>query len=330
MRIAVIGGGSWGTALASHLAGLGHETALLVRKKAVADDINDNNRNSLYLSDLLLHPALRATTGPEDVLPGAEVCLLAVPCQHMRATLEGLAPSIPAGAIPVCASKGIELSSLKRMSEVVGEILPQQAGGYAILSGPSFAKEVVQGKPVAVVMGCAVATFGTLLRDVFSGPNFRVYSSTDVIGVEIGGAMKNVIAIASGLSDGLGLGDNARAALITRGLAEMSRLGEALGGRASTFMGLSGMGDLVLTCAGELSRNRQVGKRLAAGENMRQITASMFQVAEGVKTTEAACLLADSLGIDLPVARAMRRVIAEEASPSDLVYELMTRSLREE
>lgn len=330
MRITVLGGGSWGTALASHLAGLGHETSLLVREQSVADDVNKHKRNSLYLPGLQLNPQVRATVKAAEGLAGAEICLLAVPCQYMRQTLSRLAPHIPADAVPVCASKGIEATTLKRMSQVVEETLPRQAGKYAALSGPSFAKEVVEGKPVAIVLACRDAALGALLRDVFAGPLFRVYSSTDVVGVETGGAMKNVIAIAAGLSDGLGLGDNARAALITRGLAEMSRLGEALGGRAATFMGLSGMGDLVLTCAGDLSRNRQVGRRLAQGESMAEISAGMIQVAEGVKTTEAACRLADELELDLPIARAMRKVIVDGASPRDLVCELMTRSLREE
>lgn len=330
MRITVIGGGSWGTALGSHLAGLGHELRMLVRESEVADDINSNARNSMYLPGLPLHSGISATTSPENGLAGAEICLLAVPCQFMRESLAALAPHMPSGAVPVCASKGIEVLSLMRMSEIVQATLPEQAGRYAALSGPSFAKEVIEGKPVAIVLACRDAALGAQLREVFAGPTFRVYSSTDVVGVETGGAMKNVIAIAAGLSDGLGLGENARAALITRGLAEMSRLGEALGGRASTFMGLSGMGDLVLTCAGDLSRNRQVGKRLANGESMAEISASMIQVAEGVKTTEAACRLADKLGLDLPIARAMQRVIAGGAAPRDLVDELMTRTLREE
>ena len=330
MRITVLGGGSWGTALASHLAGLGHSVSLLVREAAVAEDINTYSRNSLFLPELSLTPGIRATTEPAAAFEGAEICLLAVPCQYMRETLAGLAFHIPENAVPICASKGIEVSSLMRMSQVVDDTLPRQAGKYAVLSGPTFAREVVKGKPVAIVLACRDASLGTMLRDVFAGPSLRVYSSADVVGVETGGAMKNVIAIAAGLSDGLGLGHNARAALITRGLAEMSRLGVAFGGRASTFMGLSGMGDLVLTCVGDLSRNRQVGMRLAAGESMAAIAASMIQVAEGVKTTEAACLLADKYGLDMPIAAAMRRVIVEGASPRDLAYELMTRSLREE
>ena len=330
MRMTVLGGGSWGTALASHMAGQGYEVAMLVREEQVAEDINANRRNSMYLPDAALHPDIRATTDPAKGLAGADVCLLAVPCQYMRDTLARLASHMPSNSIPVCASKGIELATLQRMSQVVEQVLPDHAGRYAVLSGPSFAREVVQGKPTAVVLACRDAALGEKLRGFFSNERFRVYSSTDVPGVETGGAVKNVIAIAAGLCDGLRLGHNARAALITRGLAEMSRLGTALGARAATFMGLSGMGDLVLTCAGDLSRNRQVGLRLAAGESMARITASMIQVAEGVKTTEAVCLMSQDLNIELPIADAMRRIIVDGESPPELVYELMTRGLREE
>ena len=216
------------------------------------------------------------------------------------------------------------------MSAVVADVLPGLAPRYAILSGPSFAREVVQGKPTAVVAACADAKLGRRLRGVFSSPAFRVYSSTDVAGVELGGAVKNVMAIAAGLCDWLDLGHNARASLITRGLAEMSRLGVALGARVSTFMGLSGLGDLVLTCTGDLSRNRQVGLRLAAGEALSGITAGMRMVAEGVQSTEAVCMLGAAVGIDLPLAGAVRRILTEGAMPLGMVQELMARALREE
>jgi glycerol-3-phosphate dehydrogenase (NAD(P)+) len=330
MRMTVLGGGSWGTALANHMASQGYAVTMLVREPHVADDINGNHRNSTYLPDALLCPDIRATTDAEAGLAGAEVCLLAVPCQYMRDTLTHLGRHVPAGAIPVCASKGIEVASLQPMSRVVESTLPEQAGRYAVLSGPSFAREVVQGKPTAVSLACRDAALGEKLREYFSNERFRVYSSTDVTGLEVGGAVKNVIAIAAGVTDGLGFGHNARAALITRGLAEISRLGVALGARQSTFMGLSGMGDLVLTCAGDLSRNRQVGLRLAAGESMAQISGGMIQVAEGVKTTEAVCLLARDLGIEMPIAQSMRRIIVDGETPAQLVRELMTRSLREE
>lgn len=330
MRMTVFGGGSWGTALAHLMAEKGLEVTMLLRDPAQAEAVNLRHENPRYLPGLPLAPGLRADTNAESALAGAEIFLLAVPCQFLRQALAEVARFIPARAVPVCASKGIEIGSLKRMSEVVADVLPSLSRRYAILSGPSFAREVVGGKPTAVALGCADAACGELLREVFSTGRFRVYSSTDVVGVELGGAIKNVMAIAAGLSDGLDLGHNARAALITRGLAEMSRLGLALGARPVTFMGLSGMGDLVLTCTGDLSRNRQVGMRLAAGESMEQIAAGMHMVAEGVKTTEAVCLLADRLGVDLPIADAIRRVLAQGTAPRTLVHELMARALREE
>lgn len=330
MRVTVLGGGSWGTALAHHMAGKGHKVTILVREAQVAADINSNHRNSIYLPGTDLHPSISAETEPCKALADADTCILSIPCQFMRASLERIAPCLPSHSTLVCASKGIEVANMQRMSQVVEQVLPDHADRYAVLSGPSFAKEVVQGKPSAVVLACYDTQLGERLRALFSNERFRVYSSTDVPGVEIGGAVKNVIAIAAGLSDGLGLGHNARAALITRGLAEISRLGKAMGARGSTFMGLSGMGDLVLTCAGDLSRNRQVGLRLAGGESMAQIHAGMIQVAEGVKTTEAVYLLSQKLDIEMPIAQAMYRLISDGEEPARLVNELMTRTLREE
>ena len=329
MRMTVLGAGSCGTALDNLAAGKGIDTLLLARDDALAEEINTRHENSRYLPGLALCPALKASTDPAAALRDADVVLLATPCQHLREILTRLAPLFPASCVFVCASKGIELSTLKRMSEITSEVLPGGAPRYAILSGPSFAREVVQGKPTAVVLGCLEAELGETLREFFSSPSFRVYSSTDVAGVELGGAIKNVMAIAAGLCDGLGLGHNARAALITRGLAEMSRLGEAMGARASTFMGLSGMGDLVLTCTGDLSRNRQVGFRLAAGESAAAIAASMHMVAEGVKTTEAVCDLAGKLNVELPLALAVRGVLGG-INPQHVLRELMSRALREE
>ena len=330
MQITVLGGGSWGTALAHILANKGRKVALLVRREEAAREIMEKRENSRYLPGLPLSPNITATASPAEALQGAEICILAIPCQHMRHVLQELTPLIPEGAIPVCASKGIEIDSLESMRDVVRDVLPRQAASYAILSGPSFAREAVENKPSAVVLGCADAAMAEVLREHLSTSTFRVYSSTDIIGVELGGAVKNVMAIAAGICDGLRLGNNARAALITRGLAEMSRLGAAMGARESTFMGLSGMGDLVLTCTGDLSRNRQVGLRLAAGESIRHICESMLMVAEGVKTTEAICALADKHGIDLPLSRAVYRIIHEGTAPADMVEELMTRTLREE
>ena len=330
MHIAVIGGGSWGTALGHLFAGQGHSVTMLLRSEEQANAITGQHENPRYLPGLALHPALAATTSPQAALHNAEICLLAVPCQHMRATLAPLASLVPQNAIPICTSKGIEVANACTMQHVVEAVWPTQAANYAILSGPSFAHEVTEGKPTAVVLGCKPKELRATLREALSSSLFRVYSSPDVTGVELGGALKNVMAIAAGVCDGLDLGHSARAALITRSLAEMSRLGVALGAQAPTFMGLSGMGDLVLTCTGDLSRNRQVGLRLGRGENMEDITASMRNVAEGVKTTVAACTLGAQLGVDLPVAQAVRRIVQEGASPRRVVGELMNRALRDE
>ena len=219
MQITVLGGGSWGTALAHLTACKGLGVTLLMRDPARASDLNERHENTRYLPGLRLHDGVRAVSDPAEGLCGADIVVLAVPCQHLRETLRDLGRHMPAHAVPVCASKGIELATLKRMSEVVADMLPDQAGRYAILSGPSFALEVVEGKPAAVALGCADASLGERLRELFSTPLFRVYSSTDVAGVELGGAIKNVMAIAAGLCDGLGFGHNSRAALITRGLA---------------------------------------------------------------------------------------------------------------
>ena len=330
MRITVIGGGSWGTALANLLAHKGLFVSILVRRKEAAEEITQRHENSRYLPGFALSPALWASCDPKEALQDADICLLAVPCQEMRATLNRLAPFVPAGAVPVCASKGVEINGLHSMHEVVEATLPAQSRSYAILSGPSFAKEVMENKPTAVALGCADPASAEMLREALSTPLFRVYSSTDVIGVELGGAVKNVMAIAAGLCDGLGLGNNARAALITRGLAEMSRLGKAMGAKEGTFMGLSGLGDLVLTCTGDLSRNRQVGLRLADGESMEHIAGTMHMVAEGVKTTEAICALGKRHGIDLPLSEAVYKVVHNGAAPKAMVRELMARALREE
>lgn len=328
MRTVVLGGGSWGTALANLMASQGHGTTIWLRDEKTAANINIEHENSRYLPGLKLAPALRATLDPAEAFDEADLCIMAVPCQSARVALKLLSRHFAPGMPVVCVSKGIELATLKPMSQLVAEELP--LARYAILSGPSFAVEVTAGMPTAVSIGCAEKTLAEELRAVFSCGTFRAYSSRDVIGVEMGGALKNVIAIAAGVSDGLGFGHNARAALITRGLAEISRLGEAVGATAATFMGLSGMGDLVLTCTGDLSRNRQVGLKLAEGKALDKIAAEMHMVAEGVKTTEAAVALGDRLQVDLPVARSVAALLAGEISAEEAVKLLMSRDLKEE
>ena len=334
--IAVLGGGSWGTALAHLLAHAGHDVTLLLRDAAQAAHINAHHENPRYLRGVPLHPGIRAVAGsmggPEQAaaLEGVGILVLSVPCQALRAALRGLAGAVPPDCVLVNTAKGIEVSELVTAESMVRDELPGHLSRYAVLSGPSFALEVASCKPTAVVLGCRDERLGARLREVFSAPWFRAYSSSDVPGVELGGAIKNVIAIAAGLSDGLGFGLNARAALVTRGLAETSRLGVALGARASTFMGLSGLGDLMLTCSGDLSRNRQVGLRLGAGETLNAIAASMNMVAEGVKTTQAVYRLAQQLGVDMPVTTAMYGVLYGNVPPREAVQALMSRQLKEE
>ena len=326
-RVAVAGGGSWGTALSHVLAVAGHETALILRDEKVAQAINEEHRNPRYVSSHRLHPALTATADPAVL--GAPRVVLAVPCQQLRGWLTAHKERFCAEPVFIDASKGLEVGTLASPGRMVAEIVGESAR-YAVLSGPSFADEVLRGLPTAVVLACADEALGARLRDAFSGPTFRCYSSTDVVGVELGGALKNVIAIAAGMCDGLGFGHNSRAALIARGLAEISRIGEACGARPSTFMGLSGLGDLTLTCTGDLSRNRQVGLRLGRGETLAEITEGLGMVAEGVATADAACMLAQRLGVDAPIAAAVRAIVREGHSPADEVYRLMTRELREE
>ena len=332
MTVTVYGGGSWGTALAHALACGGHGTRLLVRDATVAEAVNERHENPRYLPGLRLHADVLAVTDP-SVLAESDVWVLAVPCQSQRAALEDVRRLLRPSTVVVNASKGIELNSLKPMSEVAAEGLGRPGHferRYAVLSGPSFAREVVECKPTAVVLGCADETLGASLRELFATTGFRSYSSTDVRGVELGGAVKNVIAIAAGVSDGLEFGHNARAALITRGLAEITRLGVALGARPSTFMGLSGLGDLMLTCAGDLSRNRQVGLGLGRGESLASVIKAMRTVAEGVKTSAAVYRLAQSLGVDMPITAAMNAVLDGSLSPVEAVRGLMSRALKEE
>ncbi len=329
MQIAVIGGGSWGTTLANLLAGKGHEVRLWAREAEVVEEIREHGVNGLFLPGTMLSSNLTAEFSPADATSGAGLVLSVVPSHGVRAVFEGLKGAVPAGAVLVSASKGIEQETLLTPAAIIKEVL---GGGreVAVLSGPSFAAEVAKGLPTAVSVAACRAETARLVQEVFSTPVFRVYTSTDVVGVELGGALKNVMAIAAGISDGLGLGYNARAALITRGLAEMSRLGVALGARERTFSGLSGLGDLVLTCTGPLSRNYTVGLELGRGRTIEDIVSSMKTVAEGVKTSRAVLALAGREGVEMPIARAVSSVIEGRRSPMDAVSELMGRELKEE
>ena len=329
LRATVAGGGSWGTALAHVLACAGHSVTLLLRNAEIARAINERHENPRYLPGCELHPLVQAAVSPE-ILAASDILVLAVPCQYQRSWLSSMRQELPKGCIIVNASKGLETGSCLTMCQVAEEELSSLAPRYSVLSGPSFAAEVMRGQPTAVVLGCRDDTLASLLRETFSTPFFRCYSSNDVTGVEVGGALKNVMAIAAGIADGLNFGSNARAALITRGLAEISRMGMAMGASPLTFMGLSGLGDLALTCTGDLSRNRQVGIRLGQGERLEDIIASLGMVAEGVKTAEAAYRLAEKLQISVPVIEAVHDVLAGQTSPSSAVQHLMERPLKKE
>ena len=328
-HIVVAGGGSWGTALAHVLASASHEVTMLVRSEEAAVHIREKHENPRYLAGKKLHFLVSATSD-ERVLERCSLFVLAVPCQHQRVFLSGVKNYLPSDAVIVNAAKGLETGTSLRMSEVAGEVMPEFSSRYAVLSGPSFAAEVMDGSPTAVVLGCADDSLGAELRSVFSTPYFRCYSSTDVMGVEMGGALKNVMAISAGVCDGLGLGDNSRAALISRGLAELSRIGCGMGAHPATFMGLSGLGDLILTCTGNLSRNRQVGLRLGQGESLQQIIDSLGMVAEGVATSFEARSLAEKLGVEAPITEAVCRILEGKISARRVVLDLMNRALKEE
>ena len=326
-QITVFGGGSWGTALAHLLASAGHAPFLLLRQQAEADTLNRTHEHPRYLARTRLHPGIRATADPA-CLQEADLVVLAVPCQNLREALASVADRLKPEAVLVNTAKGLETRTATPPSGVVAAVCPRHA--FATLSGPSFALEVALGKPTAVVLACADETLGARLRGIFATAWFRTYSSTDLPGVELGGAVKNVIAIASGISDGLGFGHNTRAALITRGLAEITRLGVALGAQPATFMGLSGMGDLLLTCAGDLSRNRQVGLALARGLPLERIVSELGMVAEGVKTTDAVMTLACQAEVEMPVTAAVYAILREGRDPKEAVRHLMERQLRDE
>ena len=328
-KTCVVGAGSWGTALASLLATKGHEVTLWSRGAEVADLINARHENAVYLPGFQLPASLRATTFLPTALEGAVLVVIVVPSHAMRPVAKAAVAHIGPQAMVVSASKGIEDDSCRTMFEVLAETL----GGedrLGVISGPSFAAEVCAGQPTVIVAAARREEEAARIQRWFATMALRVYSSTDIIGVEIGGVVKNVMAIATGVSDGLGYGHNARAALITRGLAEIARLAATLGGRPETLSGLSGIGDLVLTCTGDLSRNRQLGLRIGRGERVEEILAGMRMVAEGVRNTKAVKQLADRCGIEMPIVDAAYRVLYEGLSPREVLAELFGRSLKPE
>ena len=324
VRVAVIGGGSWGTTVA-HLCAHNAPTVLYARDRAVADAVNGTGQNPRYLPGRALHPELRATADVTVATAGAEAVVMGVPSHGFRATLRLLAPHVADGTPVVSLTKGLERHSNKRMTEVVADEMPGCPAG--VLTGPNLAKEIVDGQAAAAVlaMACEHGEAAGRLQEVFCAGDFRVYTNTDVVGAEIAGATKNVIALAAGIADGLGSGDNTRAALITRGLAEVTRLGVAMGGDPLTFAGLAGIGDIVATCVSAQSRNRHVGERLGRGETIADIVASMDQVAEGVRTVPVVVSLARSLGVDMPIAEEVRAVVEDGRPPADAYRALLSR-----
>jgi glycerol-3-phosphate dehydrogenase (NAD(P)+) len=328
-RAAVLGAGSWGTALAIHLGHSGRDVTLWGRDRALLAEMQRRRANPTYLPDLTFPAQVRPVASLPDALAGARYVVVAVPSHGLRGVLREAASHVPPGAVLVSATKGIEADTLARMSDVMHE---ETAGRnpIVVLSGPSFASEVAQDLPTALVAASADAEAVRSVQDEFRGRFFRLYGSDDVVGVEIGAALKNIIAIAAGVVESLGLGHNAQAALMTRGLAEVSRLACAMGGRRDTLAGLSGLGDLVLTCTGALSRNRHVGIELGRGRALSEILAGMRMVAEGVKTTTAALALGERHGVELPIAAQMGEVLAGRKTPKAAVGDLMLRPQRGE
>jgi glycerol-3-phosphate dehydrogenase (NAD(P)+) len=324
----VIGAGAWGTALADLIARNGERTTLWARETDVVDDVNTHHANSRFLAGAALAPSLTATSDIEAAVRGAATITFVAPSHVLRAVIRSTAHVVRDDAILIVATKGIERESFALMTDVVAEELPGRS--VVALSGPSFAAEVALRQPTAVVAASRDAAAALRAQQLFSSPEFRVYTQRDVIGVELGGALKNVMAVATGVLDGLGLGFNPRAALITRGLAEMTRLGVALGAEASTFAGLAGMGDLVLTCTGSLSRNRTVGVEIGQGRPVAEVLAARETIAEGVITTQSAHALAVSRGVEMPIVRTMHRILFEAMPPRDAIAELMARALRAE
>ena len=329
-RVAIIGAGSWGTALAMAAARNQHHVVLWAREPEVASAINQAHRNPLYLSDFVLEN-IRATTNIEEAVDAADFALLVVPSHAMREIISRLLPSLNNKVVLVSAAKGVENSTLMRMEEVVADVLRERfEPRYVALSGPSFAREVAEGDPTAIVAASRDREASELVQLSLSSNVFRVYTNTDVVGTELGGAVKNVVAIAAGVVRGLGFGTNAVAAIITRGLAEMTRLALAEGARVETMAGLAGLGDLVLTCTGELSRNRHVGVELGRGRRLEEILGGMREVAEGVKTTRSIFELGRRLGIEMPITASIHALLYEDKPALDAANELMGRPLKRE
>jgi len=334
-RIAIIGAGSWGTALAIIAARAGHEVQLWSRSLAVVNSINAHHFNPFYLTSAQIAPGVTATSEIETALTNATLVIFAAPSHAARELLTTLSPHLNESAIVVSVAKGIEIETGKRISEIFKEVagakdLSGATHPFVCLSGPSFAREVIAGHPTAIVAASKDAAAARAVQNDLSFENLRIYTNADVIGTEIGGSVKNVMAIAAGMAAGLGFGSNSVAALITRGLAEITRLARREGAQVETLMGLAGLGDLVLTCTGTLSRNRFVGHELGKGRRVEEITAELTEVAEGINTARAVKKLADRAGLEMPIVNEVNAVLYEGKSARDAVSDLMSRPLREE
>jgi glycerol-3-phosphate dehydrogenase (NAD(P)+) len=329
--VTVLGSGSWGTALAIQLARAGHDVRLWARNADLAASLGETRQNATYLPGIPLPERVSPTADLGAACAGSEMVVFVCPSAGVRAMATAIREHVGQRPLVVSAAKGVEQDSMLTMSAVLDQVLGDRPGpSAAVLSGPSFAHEVAKGMPTAVTAAARDLEVAERVQRLFTGPTFRVYTSTDVIGVEIGGAVKNVIAVAAGVSDGLGFGTNARAALITRGLAEISRLANRLGADRLTLAGLSGLGDLVLTCTGDLSRNRTVGLRLGRGEQLSSIVAGMKEVAEGVRNTRSVRDLARSVEVEMPITEQMYLLLYENKPPHQVGIDLMTRGLRRE
>lgn len=328
---AVLGAGSWGTALAKLVADQGAPVALWSRREEQVTAINGGRRNPTYLTDVELPATLRATSDMEDALDGASLVIVVVPTEAVRTVLQQALPFIPEDALILSATKGIEQGTLELVSEIFEDVFPKERHRMlTYLGGPSFAKEVAIGVPTAVCVAGHDEDTRTQVAEMLSTGRFRVYTTDDVVGIELGGALKNVVAIAAGISDGMNLGHNTRAALITRGLAELSRLAVKLGADPLTLAGLGGMGDLVLTCTGDLSRNRQVGMGLGKGKKLPQILEELGMVAEGVRTAKSAHELGKREGIEMPITDQVYSILYEDLPAQQALVTLMTRPMKDE
>ena len=329
-RASVFGTGSWGTAFALVLADAGTDVVMWGRRAELCEALNRTRRNPDYLPDIELPVTVRATTDPAEAAAGADLVVLAVPSQTLRENLKHWVPALPSDAPLVSLMKGIELGTAKRMSEVIAEVAGAPAEKVAVVSGPNLAREIAQRQPAASVVACIDEERAQRIQQACHSPYFRPYTNTDVVGTELGGTVKNVIALAVGMAEGLGFGDNSKASVITRGLAETARLGGALGADPYTFSGLAGLGDLVATCYSPLSRNRTFGERLGRGMSVAEVLASSRQVAEGVKSCESVLDLAHRVDVDLPIVEHVTYVVRGEMTPTEMLRSMISRTAKPE